>query len=224
MTYCITALTKGQLEQLVGPNFVVLFQQKMNTYINAFRDDLAKGRPLCLGKEAWEYAVSDAIQGSDWNGAGHSFIDVKIGNDIGIDVKGVSKVSTSKKTTEASMYQNFNQNAKTAFTNADAEGVWSIHVDGWLSKIKEIKDYYILGIIRDKDTLNCSLCGFKVTDINLKFDPSLISFNKASFWISGISDPDFIDVRYYNSKSRLEILFKEKCWTDQNYHMDIYKF
>ena len=39
-----------------------------------------------------------------------------------------------------------------------------------------------------------------------------------------MADPEFAKVRYYNSKSRLEILFQQKCWTDPNYSFPIYKF
>ncbi len=224
MTFCISALTTSELNNLIGPNFVSNFQSEMDPILQPLRKHIAQGRPLSLGKELWEYAVADSIDGAVWNGAGHSFIDVKVGNDIGIDVKSVSKQASSKATTEASMFQNFNQEAKTHFSNKDAEGVWNIHVRGWLSKISEIKEYYLLGIIREKETLNCSLCGFKVSDIPVDYSQDLVKFNRTTIKIAGLADPRFINIRYYNSKTRLEITFNKACWEDTNYCLPIYKF
>lgn len=224
MTYCINPLTKAELETLVGPTFVTTFQAEMDSILAPLRKHIAKGRPLSLGKELWEYAVADSIVGADWNGAGHSFIDVRIGADTGIDVKSVSRQVKSKTSTEASMFQNFNQDAKTHFKDGNAEGVWNIHVNGWLSKIDDIKNYYILGIIREKESLNCSLCGFKVTNQKPKYKDELVKFNKTTLKIFGLVDPDFANIRYYNSKSRLEITFNKKCWTDTNHYLEIYKF
>lgn len=222
--YCINPLKVGELKDLIGQDFVSNFQAEMDPVLLPLRKHIAKGRPLSLGKELWEYAVADAINGAEWNGAGHSLIDVKLGDNIGIDVKSVSKQHRSVNTTEASMFQNFNQDAKTHFTNKDAHGVWNIHVSGWLDKIKQIKEYYLLAIVRDKESLDCSLCGFKATPMDIVFENSKCDFNKASLKLSGLADPNFINIRYYNSKSRLEITFTKKCWTDNNYSLPIYKF
>lgn len=224
MTYCLKPMTVADITALVGSNFVPTFQAEMDSILAPLRKHIAKGRPLSLGKEIWEYAVADSIPGADWNGAGHSLIDVKVGDTIGIDVKGVSKQLKSRNTTEASMFQNFNQDAKTHFTNKNAQGVWDIHVNGWLKKLDSVAEYYMLGIIRDKSTLDCSLCGFKVAKKKATYLAENISFNNASIKIAGLADPDFINIRYYNSKSRLEIIFTEKCWKDATYALPIYKF
>ena len=222
--YCLTPMPTTEITALVGVDFVKNFQAEMDPILQPLRKHIAKGRPLSLGKELWEYAVADAIAGAEWNGAGHSLIDVKIGNNIGIDVKSVSKQKKSTNTTEASMFQNFNQDAKTHFQNNNAEGVWNIHVTGWLFKIATVKEYYLLGIIRDKATLDCSLCGFKVTNTAIDYLDENCAFTGKSIKVSGIADSAFINVRYYNSKSRLEIMFTKKCWTDVNYCLPIYKF
>lgn len=224
MTFCISALTIQELIDIIGPNFVKNFQEEMDPILQPLRKHIALGRPLSLGKELWEYAVADSIEGASWNGAGHSFIDVKINDNIGIDVKSVSKQISSKTTTEASMFQNFNQDAKVCFSNKDACGVWNIHVKGWLAKISEIQQYYILGIIREKETLNCSLNGFRVNPIPLDYNEDLVKFNRTTIKISGLADPKFINVRYYNSKTRLEITFNKACWEDKEYSLPIYKF
>lgn len=222
MTYCLKPMTVDEIRTLVGPGFVTSFQEEMNSILEPLRKYIAMGRPLSLGKELWEYAVSDSIPRAEWNGAGHSMIDVKIGKDIGIDVKAVSKQKKSKLTTEASVFQNFNQDAKTYFSQQDTQGVWNIHVQGWLDKISTIKKYYMLGIIRDKATLDCSLCGFKVT--NVKTALAEHRYTKTTVKFQNLVDPDFAEMHYYNSKTRLEIKLKSKCWTDPKYHLPIYKF
>lgn len=224
MTYCLTPMTKNEISTLVGANFISAFQQEMDNILAPLRKHIALGRPLSLGKELWEYAVSDSIPNAVWNGAGHSLIDVKIGPDVGIDVKSVSKQAKSKQTTEASMFQNFDQNAKTHFTQKNVQGVWNIHVQGWLNKISTIKEYYMLGIIRDKATLDCILCGFKVVNTGITLSECGHRFTSATIKFQDLADPNFVDLHYYNSKSRLEIKFKRKCWTDPNYHLEIYKF
>lgn len=222
--YCLTPMTVTELTALVGNSFVPTFQMEMDHILAGHRKHISKGRPLSLGKEMWEYAVADSIPNADWNGAGHSLIDVTVGSTIGIDVKGVSKQKKSKNTTEASMFQNFNQDAKTHFTNTNPQGVWDIHVSGWLNKIATVPNYYMLGIIRDKETLDCSLCGFKVANTTAMYLKENFVFNRASIKIAGLADPDFINIRYYNSKSRLEIIFTSKCWKDPAYSLPVYKF
>jgi hypothetical protein len=151
-------------------------------------------------------------------------IDVKIGTDIGIDVKSVSKQEKSKLTTEASVFQNFDQDAKTYFAQQNVQGVWNIHVQGWLDKISTIKEYYMLVIIRDKASLDCCLCGFKVVGTTTTLQECGHRFTGATIKFHDLVDSDFADLHYYNSKSRIEIKFKRKCWTDSKYHLPIYKF
>lgn len=222
MTYCLKPMTVAQIRTLIGPDFVNHFQNEMNSILEPLRKYIAMGRPLSIGKELWEYAVSDSIPGAFWNGAGHSMIDVKIGNDIGIDVKAVSKQKKSKLTTEASVFQNFNQDAKTYFSQQHTQGVWDIHVQGWLTKISTIKKYYMLAIVRDKDSLDCSLCGFQVVKTKPVLDQH--RYTKTTVKFLNLIDPDFAEMHYYNSKTRLEIKLRSKCWTDSKYHLPIYQF
>ena len=224
MTYCLTPMTATEIGTLVGASFVTTFQQEMDSILAPLRKYIAIGRPLSLGKEIWEYAVSDSIPNAVWNGAGHSMIDVKIGKNIGIDVKSVSKQIKSQLTTEASVFQNFNQDAKTAFSQQDTQGVWDIHVQGWLNKISTIKKYYMLNIIRDKDTLDCCLCGFKVANTKISLQESSHRYTNTTIKFQDLVDPEFADIHYYNSKTRLEIKLRKKFWNDPKYHLPIYKF
>ncbi len=134
MSFCLTPMTVSEIEKLLGKNFSKTFQKEMDLIINPLRKYIAKGYPLALGKEQWEYVVSESIPNAEWCGAGKSIIDVKV-NDIGIDVKGVSKQDTSKSTTEASMYQTFQEETKAYFNSKDKNKIWSLFVDGWLKKV-----------------------------------------------------------------------------------------
>jgi len=223
MTYCIEPMTRSDAQTLLGQNFAEIFQAEMDFIVAPLRKYIDKGFPLALGKEQWEYVVTEAIPNATWCGAGKSLIDVSIGENKGIDVKGVGRGKKSKTTAEASMYQCFDQDAKTFFKNNDPESLWKLYVDGWIDKATKFDEYYLVAIIREKETLNCSVCCFKVTDIRPKFEKDNCRFNRCSVMINGLADPDFIKIRYYNSKSRLEILFQQKCWDDPIYSFPIYK-
>jgi len=223
MTYCIEPMTRSDAQTLLGQNFAEIFQAEMDFIVAPLRKYIDKGFPLALGKEQWEYVVTEAIPNATWCGAGKSLIDVSIGENKGIDVKGVGRGKKSKTTAEASMYQCFDQDAKTFFKNNDPESLWKLYVDGWIDKATKFDEYYLVAIIREKETLNCSVCCFKVTDIRPKFEKDNCRFNRCSIMINGLADPDFIKIRYYNSKSRLEILFQQKCWDDPIYSFPIYK-
>ena len=216
-------MTRAESQTLLGQNFAEIFQAEMDFIVAPLRKYINKGFPLALGKEQWEYVVTEAIPNATWCGAGKSLIDVSIGENKGIDVKGVGRGKKSKTTAEASMYQCFDQDAKTFFKNNDPESLWKLYVDGWIDKATKFDEYYLVAIIREKETLNCSVCCFKVTDVRPKFEKDNCRFNRCSVMINGLADPDFIKIRYYNSKSRLEILFQQRCWNDPIYSFPIYK-
>lgn len=220
----IVPMTVDETRSLLGADFVETFQTEMDLIIAPLRKYIAKGFPLALGKEQWEYVVTEAIPGAVWCGAGKSLIDVSLGDNKGIDVKGVGRGKKAKSTAEASMYQCFDQDAKTFFANRDAESLWNLYVRGWCAKAYQFDAYYLIAIIREKETLDCSLCCFKVLDSLPMYDEDSFTFKKCSAEIKGLADPEFVKVRYYNSKSRLEILFQKKCWADPNYALPIYKF
>jgi len=220
----IVPMTATDTLALLGTNFVSTFQSEMDAIMAPLRKHIALGRPLSMGKELWEYVVSDSIPGAVWNGAGHSLIDVMITPGVGGDVKSVSYGPTAKQTTEASMYQNFDQTAKQFFINKDKASLWDRYVNGWFAKAHSFQKYYLIGILREKATLDCNLCAFEVTDSIPAFNDNLCTFTTKMMYISGVAPADFIKIRYYNSKSRMEILFQKKCWTDPTYTLPIYKF
>jgi hypothetical protein len=178
---------------------------------------------VTLKLSSWRVSTSESIPNAEWCGAGKSIIDVKVG-EIGIDVKGVSKEDKSKATTEASMYQTFQEETKQYFNGKDTKSIWDLFISGWLDKVKSVKEYYLIGIVREKETLNCSLCCFKVAKTDLLYEDKLCVFTKKSMKVTGLADPAFIETRVYSSKTRLEIKFKDKVWKDSNYCLQIYKF
>jgi hypothetical protein len=216
-------MTVNEINLFLGKDFPKIFQKEMDLIITPLRKYIAKGYPLALGKEQWEYVVAESIKDGIWCGAGKSIIDVRV-NDKGIDVKGVSKQIKSSTSTEASMYQTFQDEAKEYFNNKEYEKIWNLFVNGWLEKVKSVNEYYLIGIVREKETLNCSLCCFKVAKTDLLYEDSLCKFTKKSMKVLGIADPEFIETRVYSSKTRLEIKFKSKVWKDPNYCLQIYKF
>ncbi len=223
MSYCLVPMTVTEIQDLLGKDFPKTFQKEMDLIINPLRKYIAKGYPLALGKEQWEYVVAESIPKAEWCGAGKSIIDVRV-NDKGMDVKGVSKQDKSTATTEASMYQTFQEETKAYFNKKDTQSIWNLFVDGWLEKVKSVKEYYLIGIVREKETLNCSLCCFKVANTSLLYEDKLCNFTSKSMKVTGLGDPNFIETRVYSSKTRLEIKFKNKVWKDSTYCLPIYKF
>lgn len=226
MTFCLTPIPVADLTKLVGANFITQFQKEIDPVIQPLRKHIALGRPASMGKELWEYAVADSIAGGKWCGAGKGIADVSIGTDIGIDVKSVQTLKTA--TTEASMYQPLSETESSSvfFKNQDKQQIWNLYVSGWMKKVSSIKEYYLLAIFRDSDTLNCSLAGFKISNTTLQYLDTACTFSKQnkSMVVTSIIDPTLANVKVYSGKTRLEIRIKEKIFKDPAYTMEIYKF
>lgn len=226
MTFCLTPIPVADLKKLVGVNFITQFQQEIDPVIKPLRKHIALGRPASMGKELWEYAVADSIAGGKWCGAGKGIADVSVGTNIGIDVKSVQTLKTA--TTEASMYQPLSETESSSvyFKNKDKQQIWNLYVNGWMKKVSSIKEYYLLAIFRDSDTLDCSLAGFKIDNTALQFLDTACTFSKQnkSMVVTSIIDPTLANVKVYSGKTRLEIRIKEKIFKDPAYTMEIYKF
>jgi len=219
----ITPLKVEETKNLLGDSFIPTFQKEMNSIIDPLRKYIKRGFPLSMGKELWEYVVADSIQNATWNGAGNSVADVLLSNGHGIDVKTVGRSGNSKISGEASMLQSYDQLNKTHFKEQNGQALWENYVGGWHNKITQFKKYYLLGIIRQKETLDCNLIAFEVTNEPPAFTEDKFKFIGKSGKLYGLVDPDFAKVRYTNSKSRIEIQFKEKSWTDPEYVLPIFK-
>lgn len=220
----IRPLKVSEITALLGNDFVTNFQSDMSAIISPLRKHIGLSRPLSMGKELWEYVVADAIPGAIWNGAGHSLADVILPNNTVADIKSISYGPKGKITTEASMYQCFNQEAENFFNIKDKESLWNLFVDGWYNKTQSFNKYYIFAILRQKESIDCTLTCFEVTNTRPAFNDALCSFTGKSMKIDGLADSEFVKIRYYNSKSRLEIMFTNKCWSDSDYALPIFKY
>jgi hypothetical protein len=192
------------------------------------RKHIAKGRPLSMGKETWEYAVADSIAGSEWAGAGNSIVDVRIGTDIGLDVKSVGKGSGTK-SGEASMFQTYHSHLDTLFSTKDSATLWNVYIEGWFKKVCSVKDYYLLAIVKDKQ-YNCSICGFKRVGNIPIYDATYGTFltdtgreSKGTWTVQQLGDPELIHTMVIKGKKRLEMRLRPKMH-DAVYSLPIYKF
>ena len=230
--YALEPLTIEEIVQLVGPNFIPNFQKEVDEFMAPMRKHIAKGRPLSMGKETWEYAVADSIEGSEWAGAGNSIVDVRISADVGLDVKSVGKTTgngPTAKSGEASMFQTYHSHLDTLFSTEDSETLWNVYIEGWFKKVCSVKDYYLLAIVKDKQ-YNCSICGFKrVGDI-----PAYVSGygtfltetgkqSTGSWTVEQLADPTLLHTTVLKGKKRLEMRLRP-IMHDAQYSLPIYKF
>lgn len=223
MSYCLVPVPVLELQTLIGKDFVSNFQTEMDSYLAPYRKNVSKGRPLSMGKELWEYAVADSITGAEWCGAGKGIADVSISDTIKCDVKSIQIIK--KTTTEASMYQPLTsqEDASGYFKVKDKQSLWNLFVNGWLKKVSEIDEYYMLAIFRDEN-LNCSLAGFKVSNRELIFSEENCEFTKKSMKIKSIIDNTLANIKAYLGKTRLEIRITDKVFNDPSYTMRIYTY
>jgi len=226
--YALEPMLVSEIQQLVGPAFITNFQREVDEFMAPMRKHIAKGRPLSMGKETWEYAVADSIAGSEWAGAGNSIVDVRIGTDIGLDVKSVGKGSGTK-SGEASMFQTYHSHLDTLFSTKDSATLWNVYIEGWFKKVCSVKDYYLLAIVKDKQ-YNCSICGFKRVGNIPIYDATYGTFltdtgreSKGTWTVQQLGDPELIHTMVIKGKKRLEMRLRPKMH-DAVYSLPIYKF
>ena len=232
--YPLEPMTVAEIQQLVGINFIPNFQKEVDEFMTPMRKHIAMGRPLSMGKETWEYAVADSIAGSVWAGAGNSIVDVKIGTDTGLDVKGVGKGGLLKsggytKSGEASMFQTYKGVTDRSFSKKDSALLWQTFIEGWNTKAKTVKDYYLLVIFKDKN-YDCSICGFKRVGDLPEYDPMFGSFttdtgrpSDCSWRIEQLADPNLLSTVVVRNKKRLEMRLRPAMY-DTMYSLSIYTF
>jgi hypothetical protein len=226
--YTLEPMLVSEIQELVGPNFIPNFQREVDEFMAPMRKHIARGRPLSMGKETWEYAVADSIVGSDWAGAGNSIVDVRIGTDIGLDVKSVGKGSGTK-SGEASMFQTYHSHLDTLFSTKDSATLWNVYIEGWFKKVCSVKDYYLLAIVKDKQ-YNCSICGFKRVGDIPPYDTAYGTFltdtgreSKGTWTVQQLGNPELLHTMVIKGKKRLEMRLRPKMH-DPMYSLPIYKF
>jgi len=230
--YPLTPMSATEIELLVGPDFIKNFQKEVDEFMVPMRKQIAKGRPLSIGKEAWEYAVADSIVGAEWAGAGNSIVDVRMGIDVGLDVKSVGKCNGKGKTSksgEASMFQTYHSHVDTMFHTKDSPALWNVYIEGWFEKVKAVKEYYLLAIVKDKQ-YNCSLCGFKRSGNLPLYNTTYGTFltetgkqSKGTWTVHQLADPTLLHTMVIKGKTRLEMRLRPKMH-DPQYSLPVYKF
>jgi hypothetical protein len=216
-------MTVGEIQQLVGPTFADTFHNEVEKVLEPLRKYIDQGRPPSMGKEIWEYLVTDSIVGAEWCGAGKGIADVRIGESIA-DVKSLQCERTT--TTEASLHQKLlKKDSAEYYATFDIAYLWNLLVGGWLEKVNSVKQYYLLAIIRDKKTLQCSLIGFRKLDVNPIFDLAKCTLSKkqASVAVNSLADPKLVQIKLYRGKTRMEIRFKKAVFANPKYSLPIYK-
>ena len=224
MTYCLVPMTVEEIQQLVGPTFADTFHTEVEKVLEPLRKYIDQGRPLSMGKELWEYIVTDSIPDSKWCGAGKGIADVKTKDGISIDVKSLQLIGNY--TTEASLHQKLlKKDSAEYYATSDVKYLWNLLVGGWIDKVKSVDDYRLLCIIRNKDTLQCSLVGFKVANTAVKFnlDDCKVSKAEASISVTSLIDPNYAQIKLYRGKTRMEIRFGKGICINPTYSLPIYK-
>ena len=226
--YPLEPMTVAEIQRLVGPGFVANFQKEVDEFMVPMRKHIALGRPLSMGKETWEYAVADSIVGAVWAGAGNSIVDVKIGTNIGLDVKSVG-IGSGTKSGEASMFQTYHSHLDTLFSTQDSATLWSVYIDGWFEKVQSVKDYYLLAIVKDKK-YNCSLCGFKRVGTVPAYSTTFGTFltekgkpSKGTWTVQQLADPSLLHTMVIKGKKRLEMRLRPGMH-DPKYSLPIYTY
>jgi hypothetical protein len=211
-----------ELKEFLGNGFQSTFQSEISSVIKPLKKYLDKGYPLSLGKEIWEYVVCESLENSIWSGAGNSIVDVSYKN-IGCDVKSIS-ILDGTHTTEASLYQTFKETTSAYFHNNDAKSLWKLFVDGWQDKVCSVNDYCLLIIVRDKNSMNCSICGFKTTGDKISYSDTNHSLSESYMKVNSLIDYDFADIKIYKSKTRLEIRLKRNFIQNSKYFLSIFDY
>lgn len=154
-------------DSVLGVGFNAKFAKEMKDYYSPF---VKKKREIILGKETWEYAVTDSIPGAVHMGSGNSMVDVATPT-ANVDVKGLSIGSLDKGlTTEASFLQNLQKgsdNVNTLFESQDFSKLKDMFVDGWLKKAVVAGNVYLFIVVREKKTKKVYYCLFKTEHSSL---------------------------------------------------------
>lgn len=204
----------GELEKRIGPS----------------REDMLKGRPFQIAKEAWEYALADATEwmGGIWVGNGNNPEDVRVKDTIHYDVKGISG-SWTRNSSEASIKQSLKTEYRIDenFITENSQELWNSTVEPWIEKVFSKDDYFVSIFWRHNKSLDIRLVMFKIDNL-LKptYDPVHCSFNKtkSSMDILNITDPEYAKIYILKSKKRMELRIKGKFFNDPKWHVPIYSF
>ena len=157
-------------DALIGSDFNEKFAKEMNDYYAPYQN---KSRTVNIGKETWEYAVSDSIENAKWCGAGNNVVDV-VTPRLDIDVKGISCNNLQSITSEASILQNLQSSQDNFYVQlkkGDYEGLNEMFIEPFIRKVSKTNNLHVLCAIRDKEDGQVWYCLLKVIQ---RHNPNLI--------------------------------------------------
>lgn len=228
--YAMIPMTADQIRDLLEQTTLDNLSVELERRIGANRRDLAKGRPFQIAKEAWEYALADALEwkGGKWVGHGNNPEDVRVHNDVYYDVKGLSGSWTGT-SSEASIKQSLKTEFRIDenFQKENSQELWNSTVDPWINKVFDKDNYYISVFWRHNKDLNIRLVMFRIDISKIPvYDPMQCSFNssKSTMNILNIVDPEHAKIYVLKSKKRMELRIKGKFFNDPKWHLPVYNF
>jgi hypothetical protein len=207
-----TPIPVEEHSKLLGENFAQQFAKEMFEYYRPF---VKKERPIQVAKEAWEYAVADAIPDGVWIGAGKNIVDVQTPS-LQLDVKGLSCNKWGGKTTEASVLQNHQSEHDNTymvfFENNQFDGLYDIYVQALLNKISTAENLHVLCAIRDKKAKQAYYVLFRVDAVDITKEQFVSQMYKQGGRkiIVPMIDPEIGSTYIYIPKRRLEIRLNTK--------------
>lgn len=228
--YSMTPMTADEicnkLEQTTLDNLKIELERR----IGPARRDLEKGRPFQIAKEAWEYALADALEwkGGQWVGHGNNPEDVRVNENEFFDVKGLSGSWTGN-SSEASIKQSLKTEFRIDenFVTENSQELWNSTVEPWITKIFDKDNYYVTVFWRHNKSLDIRLVMFKIDISKMPtYDKQYCDFNKnkSAMDVLNIVDPEQAKIYVLKSKKRMELRIRGKFFNDPNWYVPIYEF
>ena len=228
--YSMIPMTADEIRDLLEQTTLDNLQIELESRIGPNRKDLEKGRPFQIAKEAWEYALADALEwkGGKWVGHGNNPEDVRVHDHVHYDVKGLSGSWTGT-SSEASIKQSLKTEFRIDenFQKENSQELWNSTVDPWIKKVFDKDNYYISVFWRHNKDLNIRLVMFRIDAGTMpNYDSTQCSFNssKSTMNILNIADPTHAKIYVLKSKKRMELRIKGKFFNDAHWYVPVYDF
>jgi hypothetical protein len=228
--YSLTPMTADEIRKNLDQTTLNNLEVELERRIGPARQDLAKGRPFQIAKEAWEYALADSLEwkGGEWVGHGNNPEDVRVNDQIHYDVKGLSGKWNSN-SSEGSIKQSLKTEFRIDenFQTKNSSALWNSTVEPWIEKVFSKSNYYITVFWRHSKDLNIRLVMFRIDNTRVpQYDSTKCVFNKSqsTMDIHNIVDPDQAKIYVLKSKKRMELRIKGKFFNNPKWFVPVYSF
>lgn len=228
--YSLTPMTADEIRNNLDQKTLNNLEVELERRIGPARQDLAKGRPFQIAKEAWEYALADSLEwkGGEWVGHGNNPEDVRVNDQIHYDVKGLSGKWTAT-SSEASIKQSLKTEFRIDenFQNENSKALWDSTVEPWIEKVFSKSNYYVTVFWRHSKDLNIRLVMFRIDNTLVPlYDSEKCVFNKSqsTMDVLNIVDPEHAKIYVLKSKKRMELRIKGKFFDNPDWFVPVYSF